>query len=624
MDRSISKGLTPAQIKKAIYGEPKKEEKKADKSPKKKTKPMQSLRLFQQQDNGLLLNLPFSTTQIVSRYKTPEWFTSTQKADVSVIVPLYDSNASRLVQSWDHKNDGLKVEIIFVDDNCPRGSKDMALKEWQTKKDHLKSPIGKIYVSAITQGWGACCNAGAEKATGDILVFLHPDTILTEGWLRPLVRMARKGTVGAVSPLTLEEDARTVQDSGSSWSWESERFVIIGKEVYKSKAISKPFVMGNMPEDMLDSGEREKISSLCMAVRADLFRHVGGFCPNLTGSEWSDADFCMTIKEKGLPLMVQGKSQIFRHRPNAKQDEKGRVYFKNKWLVSGRIDSIVSQKRPNPRKDVEAIVIRRSAAHGDVLLAAAVAEPLKRKYPKAKIVFSTDCPDVVMNNPHIDSVVSIHSERWFDLYFDLDMVYEYRPNVNIMTAYAESVGVSPLDCSPFMHCEPIDGLPDSYAVIHAGKTMWAGRDWSSPKFDIVAKRLQAAGFKVICVGVLSDHKTPCDLDLRGSTTIPQLGTIIKNAKLFVGIDSFPMHVAQTFSVPGACFFGSIRPETRLLKDAKIRPVLADGVKCLGCHHRKSTPCTATTTCDVGIQDCVNNVSADHMWKAIEGVISTCG
>jgi ADP-heptose:LPS heptosyltransferase len=99
--------------------------------------------------------------------------------------------------------------------------------------------------------------------------------------------------------------------------------------------------------------------------------------------------------------------------------------------------------------------------------------------------------------------------------------------------------------------------------------------------------------------------------------VAELAWVIKNAKMFVGIDSFPMHVAQSMSVPGVCFFGSILPETRLLKNSSIKSVVAEGIKCLGCHHRKSTPCTATTSCEIGIQDCVNNVTVDHMWRAIE-------
>lgn len=228
-----------------------------------------------------------------------------------------------------------------------------------------------------------------------------------------------------------------------------------------------------------------------------------------------------------------------------------------------------------------------------MLLAAAVAPALKKKHPKAKITFSTDCPEVLQNNPWIDKVVEVFSERYFDYYIDLDMAYEYRPDANILDCYAEACGVSRKDCDLFLHTEPID-VPDQYVVIHAGKTLWAGRNWSTIKFDQISKKLKGEGLKVVCVGTGTDHKTTvCDLDLRDKTTVPQLAHVIMRAKMFVGIDSFPMHVAQVFETPGVCFFGAIRPETRLVNKA-ITPVSADGLKCLGCHHRKPTPCTATT------------------------------
>ena len=196
------------------------------------------------------------------------------------------------------------------------------------------------------------------------------------------------------------------------------------------------------------------------------------------------------------------------------------------------------------------------------------------------------------------------------------MVYEYRPNTNILTAYADAVGVNTKDCDLFLHPEPIEGLPENYVVIHAGKTMWAGRNWSTLKFDAISGRLKSLNYNVVCVGTYYDHKTTsCDLDLRDKTNVQQLATVIMNAKAFVGIDSFPMHVAQTFEVPGVCFFGSILPETRLL-DKGIKPVFADGIRCLGCHHKKHTPCTSTTSCHIGIQDCINNVTTDHVWKSI--------
>jgi ADP-heptose:LPS heptosyltransferase/GT2 family glycosyltransferase len=612
-------GLTPEQIRKAIKGDRQgKEDLVSLISTKGKAKPEKSFRQAQNGDNGLLLNLPFSTTQSALHYPTPDWFTTKHKADVSVIVPIYNTSAKAIVDSWDLGNDGLRVELIYVDDACPVNSKDLVLKEWESRKTELKAPVGKIYYSAVKQGWSACCNIGAEKASGDIIVFLHPDIKLEQGWLKPMVRQIRKSDVGAVGCLQVNPDTQTFVDAGSEWTWDREEFMEIGRFIYKGHVLGRPFQITNTPPDLLESGEREKVSSYCMAVRKKDFRYLGGFCPNLQSVEWADTDFCMNLKEHNFKVLAQCTTQVSRPviQKRDRHFDHGQTYFRNKWVISGRIEPLVVAKRATQRPEVENIVIRRRAAHGDVLVASAVCPALKKKHPGAKIIFSTDCPEVLANNPWIDKVVEATSERWFDLYYDLDMVYEYRPDANMLDAYAEAVGVPRRDCDMFLHTEPIEGLPESYVVMHAGKTMWAGRNWSTLKFDALSNKLRAAGHKVVCVGTWSDHKTTsCDLDLREKTTVGQLATVIMNAKMFVGIDSFPMHVAQVFEVPGACFFGAIKPETRLFNKA-IRPIFSDGLKCLGCHHRKPTPCTATTTCEVGIQDCINNVSAEHFWRAI--------
>jgi ADP-heptose:LPS heptosyltransferase/GT2 family glycosyltransferase len=620
------RGMTPAQIKKAIYGE-----EKLDlflpvlPTNKRKEKPEKTFRQQPASNNGLLMSLPFSTTHTASLYNTPNWFANTQQTDVSVIVPLYGTSAKSLLDSWDVSNDGLKVEFIFIDDNCHFNSKDLLIQEWASRKSEFKNGIGKIYTSSVTQGWCACCNIGAEKASSDIIVFLHPDSIVTKGWLRPLVRLARKSDVGAVGAVRLMPDGVTFLDAGSEWSWAEGRFMHIGQESYSGHKLISPFRSDNCPENTKEAIEQEVVSAYCMATRREAFRYMGGFCPNLSSVQWAEADYCCAIKESnGFKIISQGASKVIMPNPveSEKKWEQGKTYFQNKWLITSRLDSIVSDKRPTEASTIESIVIRRRAAHGDVLLAAAVAPALKKKYPKAKIIFCTDCPEVVQNNPWIDKVVEAHSERWFQLYHDLDMAYEYRPKTNILEAYADAVGVKAEDCDLFLQSEPVNiDLPEKYVVMHAGKTLWVGRNWSTLKFDQISSRIRSKGYSVVCVGTSSDHKTSvCDLDLRDKTTIPQLATVIMKAKLFVGIDSFPMHVAQVFEVPGICFFGSINPETRLLENSSITPVSAGGMKCLGCHHRRPTPCTSTTICEVGVQDCINSVSADHMWAWIDKMI----
>lgn len=620
MKQSGINGLTPEQIRKAIYGRNKEEnscDNKFNFKNEKLNKPEKVVRKKQDHDAGMLLNMPFTTTSLFSNYKTPDWFESKNKADISVIVPIYNTEAKNFINSWNIKNK--KVEVIFVDDNCPLNSKELIIKECEKNKNIN----GKIYSSSLQQGWCACCNAGAEIATGDILFFIHPDSILIDGWMDSMIKELNNKDVGVVGGLSIDQDGSTYLDAGFNWNWEEKKFNSIGKEIYNGIKISNPFTINNFPLDLLKSNNVDKVNGYFMAVRKKDYLFNGGMSPNLSSVEWADADFCMFMKEKGFKIICQCNSQIIRE-PLFKIDRKynqGNVFFNNKWVTSGRINSLVLSKTNDYKKEIKSIVIRRRSAHGDVLIASGVASALKNKYPKSQIIFSTDCPEVLEKNPFIDKVVEIHSERWFDLYFDLDMAYEYRPNCNILQAYAEACGVNVDDCEIYLHSSNFENLPEKYVVIHSGKTMWAGRNWSTIKFDQIANKLKLSGFKVVVIGTLSDHKTSvCDIDLRGLTNIGELSYVIKKSKLFIGIDSFPMHVAQVLKIPGVCFFGSINPETRLLKNSSITEVFAEDLKCIGCHHRKSTPCTATINCEIGIQDCINNVTVDKMWRSIQKIL----
>lgn len=620
------KGLTLKQLNNAIFGVEKLglDKNKTPARVVKKEKPERIFRNKQKHDLGLLLNTTYSTSQVVSECPVPSWFKFIDKADVSVVVPLYKNSIENLVETWDFFNEGLKAELIFVDDNCPNNSGNMVLSSWQNRIEEIKKPIGKILRSATTQGWGACCNAGALHATGKIIVFLNPDMKLFPGWLNNLIKTLRKPDVGCVGGLIVNEQNDTIEESGREWNWEENKFLKIGSVVYRGKRISSPFKMDNVPADIFQASEREFISSDFMAIKREDFLNWGGFSPVTFQQDWSDADFCMSVLEKNKKIIYQPNARVYKNKTKTNGTIKSKTdeaLFYNKWIISNRLNCLIKNKT-DEKKQILNILVKRQAAHGDVLVAAALAPALKKKYPEAQIVYATDCPEVLQNNPWIDKVVSECSERQFHLFLNLDMVYEYRPTTNFLEAYADFVGVNVKDCSLYLHNDDSLNfeLPKEYVVMHVSNNTWVGRNWSNIKFDQISNRLQKRGAKIVCVGTNDDHKpTCCDCDLRGKTSIAQLATVIKNCSCFIGVDSFPMWVAEVFKIKGAVFFGSISPNTRLINKTII-PVLADGLKCLGCHHRKQTPCVATTTCEVGVQECSIGVSVDRMWKAIEQIL----
>jgi ADP-heptose:LPS heptosyltransferase/GT2 family glycosyltransferase len=623
MKNISNKGLTPYQIKKAIYGENKKINLKTTSKPlglyQKKIKINRKL---EKHDSSSLFDVTYSTNQIYSQIPTPEWFDFTEKADISVICPLYMCSLEDFIKSWDFFYEGLKLELIFIDDNCPWKTGEKLTKLWFERKNE-NSKIGKIFIGSINQGYNACCNFGAEVATGETLVFLNPEGKLFPRSIFNLVKLLNQPKVGAVGGLHILEKEDTVVESGLEWSWEFDKFLPIGSQIYNNQKIQKPFQMNNSPSDIFQSGEKEAVSSNFMAIKKSLFKELGRFSPTINHQSWNDADFCCNIKEKKLNILYQQSARIYYKKIKTfdKFENKSKLMFFNKWVNSGRIDFIVNNIRKESISQINSILIKRKMAHGDVLVAAAIAPALKKKYPKAKIIFDTNYPEVVQGNPWIDQVVTKYSERQFNFFINLDMVYEYNPYKNFLQSYAEEAGVSVDDCKLFLETENVDfELPEKYIVMHAGNNFWAGRGWATIKFDQISKKLRKEGYKIVCVGTTSDHKPIySDFDLRNKTSIKQMAHVIKNSSFFIGTDSFPMLVAETFKVKGISFFGSILPETRLITKT-IKPISANDLPCIGCHHRKSIPCVSTVSCEIGVQECVNQITVDYMWTQIKNYL----
>lgn len=263
------------------------------------------------------------------------------------------------------------------------------------------------------------------------------------------------------------------------------------------------------------------------------------------------------------------------------------------------------------------ILLQRQGANGDVLIAASVIPAVKKKYPHRTIYFETQCPNVLVGNPHIDFIVSKAPKLDYETIINLDMAYEKKPHENILKCFAEVTEVPLGWCVPSIARSPVNKpLLSKYVVMHAGITNWAGRNWTEAKWQELAIKIHLSDHQIICVGRKSDLFVPCDVDCRDKTTVHELATIIEDARLFVGIDSLPFHIAQVVGTPCVTFFGSIKPELRIFSP-RVRPVVANNLPCLGCHHRQKAPSTSLTECPIKTLECEKNVSIEDMWKIIK-------
>ena len=142
--------------------------------------------------------------------------------------------------------------------------------------------------------WGHVNNIGAAAAHGDLLVLLNDDTVvLHHDWLNELVSQALRPEVGVVGAKLVYPDGR-IQHAGMTVSPEGGAY----------------HVMRHAGSD--DSGylnqlhlvrEVSAVTGACIAVRAEIFRLVGGIEEAMLRLTYSDVDFCLRVSERGYRVI---------------------------------------------------------------------------------------------------------------------------------------------------------------------------------------------------------------------------------------------------------------------------------------------------------------------------------
>lgn len=118
---------------------------------------------------------------------------------VSVVIPVHggeDDLATCLASLAPLDKEGLLHEVLVVDDASPNEEAIATVAQGYR--------FAKLERNETNQGFAATCNAGAEAATGELLLFLNSDTVVPRaGLLRLVESLATAGPlVAATGPYT--------------------------------------------------------------------------------------------------------------------------------------------------------------------------------------------------------------------------------------------------------------------------------------------------------------------------------------------------------------------------------------------------------------------------------------
>lgn len=144
--------------------------------------------------------------------------------------------------------------------------------------------------------FSAKCNSGAESAKGEIFCFYNDYALPHNAdWLERLLDLIDLPQVGAVSPLMLYEDGKSIQYAGMHVL---HNFFGFNGPTFFRENFSMLEGLNSVNSHLIR--ETTCISGACFIVRREIFRKVGGFDAKNTPNGHSDLDFGFRLLENGL------------------------------------------------------------------------------------------------------------------------------------------------------------------------------------------------------------------------------------------------------------------------------------------------------------------------------------
>ena len=246
------------------------------------------------------------------------------------------------------------------------------------------------------------------------------------------------------------------------------------------------------------------------------------------------------------------RSQTIEHSMKAIEAFDSDRVFGKYWMPI--IDDL---KRPRTKRPGILYVQRGSA--GDVFLSSSVFKGLKMRHNNIALEYMTKPQYTNIVDGLVDRVVPWQPSRIHDYEFTY-MPHEFKigpgnwgsGDTSLTKIYSEILGV-PFD-RPQIVIDPVSSLPDEYIVVHS----CAGHKYRDYYNFHIA--LNACKLPIIQIGGSDDQilgNGDFDfIDWRGKLTYRQSAYVISKTKLFVGVDSYPMHIAGSFDIPMVITFGS--------------------------------------------------------------------
>ncbi|MBP2109886.1 glycosyltransferase [Paenibacillus silagei] len=240
---------------------------------------------------------------------------------VSIVIVTYNNwtYTKQCLNSLLLNNDYPNLEVIVVDN--------LSTDETRIELARLMHPHLKIVLSPENTGFAGGNTIGCKEATGEFIILLNNDTIVSPGWIHRLIRpMKMDSTIGMAGPVSNSVGNDQMLDffqgdpiNGADRLWLSEFYELYDQQYY----------------------ETDLLGFYCVAIQRDVYDRLGGLDLNYGIGMFEDDDFCEQVKTLGYKLVVVQDAFVYHHGSASfkKIDsvkynevwETNKGYFESKW-----------------------------------------------------------------------------------------------------------------------------------------------------------------------------------------------------------------------------------------------------------------------------------------------------
>ena len=222
---------------------------------------------------------------------------------LSIVIVNYNSKLllENCLVSIKKSIEEIETEIIIVENNSTDGSKEQLAS---------KFPGVKVILNDENLGFAKACNQGFKIASGEYILFLNPDTILSETNLTDCLSFFETHPdAGAVGVRMIDNQKKFLKESKRGTPTPSASFYkLFGLAAIfpKSKIFSK-YYQGHLPET--ENNPVDVLSGAFMMVRKKLFEKLNGFDERFF-MYGEDIDLSIRIMESGYKNYYLGTVSV--------------------------------------------------------------------------------------------------------------------------------------------------------------------------------------------------------------------------------------------------------------------------------------------------------------------------